>query len=119
MDPAILTAAARRLRDRATFITGTFGISLKEQNTLLEEISDAVSDTAPKVRVAMKQHPKFSDIGKRMLLSWKEGVAGLRDNRVYSVAEWKPGKAFEGYPDPPKLKNPKKIVGRSELLGKR
>jgi len=36
------------------------------------------------------------------------------------MGDWRPGKALTGFSEPPKMKNPKKIVvGRSELLGKR
>lgn len=101
------------------FIAGTFGISLKQQLLILEKISDAVSDVAPVVRVAMNQHPAFSDIGKRMLLSWQEGITGLRESRVYATGAWEPTTAFEGFSDPPKLGNAKAVIGRSELLGSR
>lgn len=101
------------------FIAGTFGISLKQQIELVEQISDAVSDSGELVRAAMERHPEFSDIGKRMLKSWHEGINGLRDRRDYAVSGWKPASVFDGLSDPPKLKNPKQVVGRSELLGKR
>lgn len=102
-----------------TFITGTFGISLKQQLLILEKISDAVSDVAPAVRLAMDQHPEFSDIGKRMLLSWQEGISGLQESRVYAAGAWLPTPPFEGFSDPPKLGNAKAVIGRSELLGSR
>ena len=37
-----------------TFVTSTFGISLREQKEILERISDAVADTAPAIRELMK-----------------------------------------------------------------
>jgi len=101
------------------FVTGTFGIPLKAQATIVEQISDAVSDTASAVREAMTRHPEFADTGKRMLMSWQAGVDGLRDRRTYAVGSWQPGEAFEGLSDPPRLENPKTVVGRSDLLGKR
>lgn len=101
------------------FITSTFGIPLKAQTTIIEQLSDAVSDTASAVREAMRRHPEFSDTGKRMLLCWQAGIDGLRHKRTYAIGAWKPGEAFEGLSDPPKLENPKTVVGRSELLGKR
>ena len=101
------------------FIAATFGIPPREQTQLVEAISDAVSNVGPQVREAMKTHPGFSDIGKRMLMAWAEGVSGLRDERVYAVGEWEPGKAFTNFSAPPKLKSPKVKVGRSPLLGKR
>lgn len=60
------------------FITQIFGLSIKAQTEIVEAISDAVSETAVQVRAAMKTHPDFDDIGKRMLLAWHEGVSGLR-----------------------------------------
>ncbi|HVK54153.1 MAG TPA: type II toxin-antitoxin system HipA family toxin [Burkholderiales bacterium] len=67
------------------FIAATFGISLKEQTTIVEAICDAVSSTAPFIREAMNEHPKFEDTGKRMLLAWGDGVAELCDKRIYAV----------------------------------
>lgn len=106
-------------RTLGQFIAGTFGISLKQQLLILEKISDAVSDVAPTVRMAMDQHPAFSDIGKRMLLSWQEGITGLRESRVYAAGAWQTTASFEGFSDPPKLSNAKAVIGRSELLGSR
>jgi serine/threonine-protein kinase HipA len=99
-----------------TFITSTFGISQREQKQLLEHISDAVADTAPAVRDLMEGLAGFKDTGKRMLVAWTEGVTLLRDSRMYGLSPWKSPKAFEGISDPPKLKNPRTIIGQSELL---
>ena len=86
---------------------------------MVQAISDAVADVAPQVRQAMAQHPGFEDIGKRMLLTWAEGVQGLRDTRVYAVGEWKAGEAFDGFSASPKLVSPQEKIGRSPLLGGR
>jgi serine/threonine-protein kinase HipA len=101
------------------FIAGTFGIQPKEQQQMVQAISDAVADVGPLVRHAMQQHPRFKDIGKRMLAAWQEGVNGLRDPRVYGVGDWKAGDAFEGFSPPGKQKVETVKVGRSPLLGKR
>ena len=52
---------------------------------ILERISDAGSTTALLVREMMERHPDFRDIGKRMLLVWKEGVSSMRDGKVNSL----------------------------------
>jgi serine/threonine-protein kinase HipA len=101
------------------FIAATFGIQPKEQQRMAEAISDAVADVAPQVREAMRQHPAFEDIGKRMLLAWAEGVQGLRDQRVYALGDWRAGEAFEGLSAPPKLGSRTTKTGRSPLLGER
>jgi serine/threonine-protein kinase HipA len=101
------------------FIAATFGIQPKEQSQMVEAISDAVADIAPRVRQAMAQHPGFEEIGKRMLMAWAEGVQGLRDQRTYGLGEWAAGDAFEGFSPPPKLTTDANKIGRSALLGKR
>ena len=101
------------------FVVANFGIAVKEQVEIIEAISDAVSDVAPQVREAMWQHPAFVDIGKRMLITWREGVAQLRDKRMYALAGWKPSDAMIGFSDPPKLEKPKTVIGRSELLARK
>jgi serine/threonine-protein kinase HipA len=58
------------------FIAATFGIQPKEQQHMVQAISDAVADVAPQVRQAMAQHPGFEDIGKRMLHGLGRGRAG-------------------------------------------
>jgi serine/threonine-protein kinase HipA len=82
------------------FIAATFGVSVKAQVEIVESISDAVSEIAPRVREAMTRYAAFDDIGKRMLLAWNEGITGLRGKRVYSLQEWNPSSAFEGFSDP-------------------
>ena len=99
-----------------TFITSTFGISQREQKEILERISDAVADTAPAVRELMKGLAVFKDTGKRMLAAWSDGVSVLRDRRMYALSPWKSTEAFDGISDPPRLKNPRTVIGRSELL---
>ena len=103
------------------FIAGTFGVQPKEQQQLVQSISDAVADVGPLVRQAMTEHPAFEDIGKRMLMTWAEGVQGLRDQRVYAVGNWTAGAAFEDFSPPSKQKAPSAItrIGESPLLGKR
>ena len=101
------------------FIAATFGIQPKEQQHMVQAISDAVADVAPQVCQAMAQHQEFEDIGKRMLMAWAEGVQGLRDARVYAVGGWQAGDAFDGFSTPPKLVTAHEKVGRSPLLGKR
>lgn len=101
------------------FIAATFGIQPKEQQHMVQAISDAVADVGPLVRQAMAQHPGFEDIGKRMLMAWADGVQGLRDQRVYAVGEWTAGDAFEGFSPPPRIKADQSRIGRSPLMGKR
>jgi serine/threonine-protein kinase HipA len=101
------------------FIAATFGIPPKEQQHLVQAISDAVADVGREVRQAMTEHPGFEEVGKRMLLAWAEGVRGLRDDRVYAVGDWTASDAFEGFSAPPKLAAESKKMGRSPLLGER
>ena len=101
------------------FIAATFGIPARVQSEIVTAISDAISDTAPQVRAAMGEHTGFKELGARMLQTWNEGVTGLRDKRTYSLPQWNPGSAFEGFSDPPKLDNPKVQIGRSEALATR
>lgn len=101
------------------FIAITFGIPVKEQVAMVEAVAQAVSEVGPEVRAAMKQHPGFADIGKRMLLTWQEGLRGLRGKHVYALSDRALGEAFTGFSEPPKLEGEKTTVGRSELLGKR
>lgn len=102
------------------FITATFGIEVRLQVKIIEAIGDAVAGVAVQVRQAMVEHPGFQDIGKRMLISWHEGVSGLRGSRIYAIGEWQAGATSTGDVAPPSLKKPKKaVIGRSDLLGKR
>jgi serine/threonine-protein kinase HipA len=101
------------------FVTGTFGVSAREQAIMLESISDSIAETVPLVREKMAEHPGFRDIGKRMLLAWQEGTTGLRDRRVYAAGDWPANRVFEGISDPPKLEAPRSVVGRSPLLSDR
>ena len=95
------------------FLTANFDVAAREQLEMIEKISDAVSEVGPAVRKAMTDYPDFREIGKRMLMSWQEGVRGLRDKRSFVLGHWSAGDAFHGFSDPPKLKVVKKIVGQS------
>lgn len=106
-------------KNLSKFIAATFGIPLREQSEILERISDAVAETVPAVRDKMAELTEFRDAGKRMLLAWREGVASLRDRRVYSAGDWPTGEAFEGISDAPRLETSRPVVGRSPPLAKR
>lgn len=100
-------------RNLEKFLAGNFGIAPREQAVLVEKISDAISETAPSVREAMKEHPGFREIGKHLLKAWAEGVRELRNKRTYALGDWKAGAAFQGFSDPAKLKAPRRIFGKS------
>ena len=106
-------------KNLSKFIAGSFGIPLREQVSFIERISDAVAETVPLVRQKMSELPEFKNIGKRMLITWQEGVTGLRDRHIYAVGEWSADKTFKSISDTPKLKMPRSVVGRSQLLGNR
>lgn len=61
----------------------------------------------------------FKDTGKRMLIAWSEGVKFLREPHMYALSPWKPTRAFEGISEPPKLENPRTVIGHSRLLAGR
>jgi serine/threonine-protein kinase HipA len=102
-----------------TFITSTLGIPQREQKEIVERISDAVADTAPVARELIEGLAGFKDTGKRMLAAWSDGVRVLRDRHMYALSPWKSSTAFEGISDATKLESPRKIIGRSELMGGR
>lgn len=102
-----------------TFIAATFGLPPREQAEIVDRIGTAVVAVGPQVRAAMIEHPGFAEIGKRMLLSWQEGIAGLRDKRIYAMGEIGLGDAFTGFSDPEPGTKSRGVIGRSELLGRR
>lgn len=59
------------------------GRSLAPRRAILqifERISDALSQTSKEVRAYEKKHPKFRDIGKRMLEQWEIGRKSLLES---------------------------------------
>lgn len=106
-------------RTLKTFITAEFGLPVREEADIVEHIGTAMAETGPKVREAMVEHPGFAEIGKRMLLAWQEGLASLRSKRVYALPSANLGDAFTGFSDPRPVKTTRKVIGRSDLLGKR
>jgi serine/threonine-protein kinase HipA len=102
-----------------TSITATFGVPARDQVEIVEQIGTAMTEVGPLVREAMTEHPAFTEIGKRMLLSWQEGLAGLRSKRSYAMGDTELDEAFTGFLDPTPVKSERMVVGRSELLGKR
>jgi serine/threonine-protein kinase HipA len=102
-----------------TFITATFGVPVRDQVEIIEQIGTAISQVGILVREAMTEHLGFAEIGKRMLLSWQEGLAGLRNKRSYAMGDTELGDAFAAVSDPGSVKSERTVIGRSELLGKR
>ena len=106
-------------RHLPTFLTATFGLPAREQLEIVDRIGAAMIEVAPQVREAMEAHPGFTEIGKRMLLAWQEGLAGLRDKRTYAMGDAQFGEAFTGFSDPgPVRKEKRQVIGRSDLLGR-
>jgi serine/threonine-protein kinase HipA len=99
------------------FIATTFGIAPKAQSVMLESICDAMAEVVPEVRARMEDLPAFRETGKRMLLAWKDGVDGLRSQKVYALGELPASATFEGISAPAKLPKTRAVVGRSPLLG--
>lgn len=102
-----------------TFVTATFGLQPREQVEIVEQIGAAMAEVGPQVREAMIEHPAFAEIGKRMLLSWQEGLAGLQGKRIYAMGEVALGEAFTGFSAPDPAKEKRTVIGRSDLLGRR
>lgn len=100
-----------------TFITATFGLSPREQATIVERIAAAMTDVAPRVREAMRAHPGFEDIGKRMLFAWNEGLSGLCEPRTSSLIHRGLADALADLAEPVKTQPARTVIGRSELLG--
>lgn len=105
-------------RNLQTFLTVTFGLPVREQVEIVDQIATAMAEVGPKVREAMDEHPGFVEIGKRMLVAWQEGIGGLRHTRIYAMAEAELGEAFTNFSDPQPVKAKRQVIGRSELLGK-
>lgn len=102
-----------------TFITATFGVQPREQAGMVEQIGAAMVEVGPQVRAAMAEHPGFTEIGKRMLLAWQEGLEELRGKRIYALGNAELGAAFTGFSDPKPVQQGRAVIGRSDLLGKR
>lgn len=101
-----------------TFIAATFGLPPREQVDIIERIGTAMAEVGSEVRQAMVEHPEFADLGKRMLLTWQEGLSSLRDKRAYAMGEPELGEAFAGFSDPAPTTLERRVIGRSELLRK-
>lgn len=65
----------------------------------------------------MEDLPAFRETGKRMLLAWKDGVAGLCSQKVYALGALPAAVTFEGISAPAKLPKTRAVIGRSPLLG--
>jgi serine/threonine-protein kinase HipA len=101
------------------FITATFGLAVREQVEIVDQIAAAIADVGPQVRVAMAEHPRFVEIGRRMLQAWREGIGSLVSKRVYAMGEPTLGDAFSSIADAKPAKVKRISFGRSELLGRR
>lgn len=101
-----------------TFLSATFGLQPREQVDIVERIGTAMNEVAPQVRAAMAEHPGFTEIGKRMLIAWQDGLASLRNKRTYAMGDAVLGEAFKGFSDPEPVMPERTVIGRSDLLGR-
>lgn len=101
------------------FITATFGLPPRDQIEIVDRIATAMSEVGPQVREVMTTHAKFRQIGKRMLMSWQDGLAGLRDKRIYAMGVAELGEAFIGFSQPQSATPKRDVLGRSDLLPSR
>lgn len=86
------------------FITATFGVTRNDQLAIVDRIGSAMIEVGPQVREAMEEHPGFREIGKRMLMAWTEGLAGLRDRKVYALEGTALPEAFSDFSGPESVK---------------
>lgn len=100
-----------------TFIAATFGLTPREQASIVERIGASMADVAPRVREAMRVHPGFEDIGRLMLFAWNEGLTGLSDPRTHALGALGLGNLIADLSEPPAAKVTRTVIGRSELLG--
>lgn len=61
---------------------------------------------------------RVADRHGHVLLAWQEGLAGLRDKRIYALGGMAWGEAFSGFSEPGPVKAERQVIGRSDLLGK-
>jgi len=101
-----------------TFIAATFGLAPREQAEIVDRIGTAMAEAGPLIRRAMEEHPDFVETGKYMLLAWQQGLAGLRDKRIYALGDAGLGAAFTALSDPNPVKKDRQVIGRSDLLGR-
>ncbi|HEY5849999.1 MAG TPA: type II toxin-antitoxin system HipA family toxin [Lysobacter sp.] len=96
-------------------IVKLFGVSARTQGQIVEQISTAIAEVGPAVRQAMEEYPAFHEIGKRMLLAWQEGLAGLRGKRTYDLGEADLGESFQRISDPEPAPAERAVIGRFGL----
>lgn len=106
-------------KNLAKFIMREFNLSEREQKGIVEQIGDALADTAPTARELMKRLPEFQDTGTRMLSTWNQQIQDLRDSKTYAMSPSKLGDAFADLAEVPKLKSRRRVIGKSELLADR
>jgi serine/threonine-protein kinase HipA len=51
------------------------GTSPARVREILERIADAMATTAEEIKIYIKDHPEFDDIGTRMIQQWEQGIA--------------------------------------------
>ena len=105
---------------------GSFRIIPTSIKTALAQVNSDVVKVAATKKIPLQDvvNGQYAHLGitsdgsevKRMLATWNDGVNHLRDSRMYALSPWKSSEDFEGIFDPPKLENPRTVVGRSELL---
>ncbi len=65
----------RKMIDR--FAMAHLFLSVGTVHKIVERVADAVMETQKMIPEYSNDHPKFRDLGERMMAIWKEGVKGM------------------------------------------
>ncbi|CAG4892744.1 type II toxin-antitoxin system HipA family toxin [Paraburkholderia gardini] len=112
------TWAAGKTLER--FFNTRAGIAPRVYATMVEALCDSAVSVGHEVIAAANNEPQWRTVAKQMLHAWNEGMESLRSPRK-SVHFKGLTSAIEaaGFSDPEPAEPPRKVVGRSPLLGKR
>lgn len=102
------------------FLQVRCGVMPADTRERVERISEAVVAVTPELIRTAKEHASFSEIGKRMVHAWNDGLNSLRLQRTWILPSLDAPIAEARFSDPrPMAPEPRQKLGRSPLLGSR
>jgi serine/threonine-protein kinase HipA len=112
------TWAAGKTLER--FFNTRMGIPPRQYARMVEALCDSAVAVGHELIEAARNEPQWHTVAKQMLHAWDDGMASLRSpKKSLQFKGLQPAIEAAGFSAPQPAENPREVIGRSPLLGKR
>ncbi|WP_222862904.1 type II toxin-antitoxin system HipA family toxin [Cellvibrio japonicus] len=101
------------------FFKARLGITPKQYAEMVERLCESAVEVGQEVIEAARNEPRWHTLAKHMVYAWNDGMTSLRSPKGLVVFRGlHEAIAQVGFSEPERTESGRKMIGRSELLGK-